>query len=234
MDTFGLPDNYRPNPLPTRDADPYWTPERIRMSYRYQYHVYQLAAQVAKQNDLTLIADVGCGPGTKLIRFFPPPFEIHGFDLQEAIEICRSRQTHGTFTAIDLAEPEHDGKGYGPFDLVICADVVEHLVNPRVLLSYLRTLGNKDTTYVISTPDRTRLHGRDALSPINPEHIREWNASEFPAFVESMGFSVISQQFFPLQRLAGSFSSFKAVLLGLMRSERASPNQVLLCKHGVN
>ena len=232
MDTFGLPDNYRPNPVPTRHGAPYWTPGRVRMSYRYQYHVYRLAAQIAKRQGLKFIADVGCGPGTKLAHFFPPPFEIHGFDLQEAIEICRNRHTHGTFTVLNLAEPELTKQEHRHFDLVICADVIEHLENPRVLFSYLRTLGNNDTIYVISTPDRDRLHGSGSLSPTNQEHVREWTASEFSGFVKSAGFSVVEQRFFPLHKRSANLASVKSFMLELTGSERACPNQVLLCRPG--
>lgn len=232
MDTFYLPTNYRSNPIPMRDGAPYWTPRRVRMSYRYQYHVYRLAAQIAKRKGLKRIADVGCGPGTKLFHFFPPPFEIHGFDLQEAIEICRSRPMHGTFDVLDLAELNPGEKSHGIFDLVICADVVEHLENPRVLFAYLKTLGNHDTVYVVSTPDRDRLHGRGALSPTNPEHVREWTASEFSEFVHSMGFSIIEQRFYPLQKRLLNLASIKSVLLELTGSERGCPNQVLLCRLG--
>ena len=230
MDTFYLPSNYCSNPLPTRCGAPYWTPQRVRMSYLYQYHVYRLAARIAKQKSLKTIADVGCGPGTKLVQFFPSPFEIQGFDLQEAIDICRSRSTHGTFTVLNLAETEHGESSSGPFDVVICADVVEHLENPRVLLAYLKTLGNHDTVYVISTPDRDRLHGKGALSPTNPEHVREWTASEFSEFVKSEGFSVIEQHFFPAQKRSLNVASITSVLLGLIGSERACPNHVLVCR----
>ena len=73
-------------------------------------------------------------------------------------------------------------------DLIICSDVVEHIVDPDELLNFICQFSFK--YLVISTPDREKLlymeyYGSQSQSgpPVNFAHVREWSFSEFEQYV---------------------------------------------------
>jgi hypothetical protein len=74
------------------------------------------------------------------------------------------------------------------FDILICADVIEHLVDPDELLNWIQNLNFN--YLVISTPDRDKLklyqwpaEQSQSGPPVNEGHIREWNFEEFEAYI---------------------------------------------------
>jgi hypothetical protein len=69
-------------------------------------------------------------------------------------------------------------------DLVICADVIEHIMDPDLFVKQL--LNIRDVKYyIISTPDRDTVRGKlDYGPPANKHHIREWNLFEFRRYME--------------------------------------------------
>ena len=79
-------------------------------------------------------------------------------------------------------------------DLVICADVIEHLDDPTILLELLRAAAKPNSPILISTPCRDRLLGPEALRPSNPEHVREWTDEELSVWLRSEGFEILDHQ----------------------------------------
>src|SRR5262249_49654669 len=78
-------------------------------------------------------------------------------------------------------------------DVVVCADVIEHVDDPVLFLERLRWLLRADTLLVLSTPDRERLEDQPTLGPPrNPHHIREWAEPELRRLVESVRLHVRS------------------------------------------
>src|SRR5215831_1019668 len=70
------------------------------------------------------------------------------------------------------------------FDLVICADVIEHLPEPDGLLRYLQSIA--PCWIVLSTPDRDVVGARYGTMegpPKNIHHVREWNMPEFRSYI---------------------------------------------------
>src|SRR5205823_3527718 len=82
-------------------------------------------------------------------------------------------------------EASFDEVNVPPADLVICADVIEHVADPEALMRFL--VSATTDWIVISTPDRDLVYsGRSKYRfgpPSNPAHVREWTMSEFRAFV---------------------------------------------------
>ena len=66
-------------------------------------------------------------------------------------------------------------------ELVICADVIEHLQNPDVIVEAIKKSGAKIA--VISTPDRSLIPGGMSGPPRNPHHVREWTMKEFDSYL---------------------------------------------------
>ena len=64
------------------------------------------------------------------------------------------------------------------YDLVICADVIEHLVDPDELLGFIERCQPK--VIVLSTPDRNKMRpDTRGGPPSNFCHVREWAWDEF-------------------------------------------------------
>lgn len=61
-----------------------------------------------------------------------------------------------SFPGFDLCEPPQEIPG--PFDLVICEQVLEHVVDPLAAVSTLRRLCKPDGHVFVSTPFLVRLH----------------------------------------------------------------------------
>ncbi|TWT52690.1 bifunctional 3-demethylubiquinone-9 3-methyltransferase/ 2-octaprenyl-6-hydroxy phenol methylase [Rubripirellula amarantea] len=229
MTDYFLPDDYVCNP-PLKEHDgPYWTPRRIKSSSYFQYHVYQWARRLADEHRLHRIADIGCGPGTKLMNMFGTEFDVHGFDQPEAIEICRSRYDRGEFEVLDLDDVMACEEKVDIFDLVICADVIEHLEYPERLLEHIRRMSGRHTQILLSTPDRIRLNGTDVRSPNNKAHVREWTRDELQLFLQARGFSVVEAKFFPLMKRTLSVHACLEWWDVLLGKSSKSPCMMILC-----
>jgi predicted TPR repeat methyltransferase len=169
----------------------YWTRRRVRSSGRHQYGVYTAARRIAQDIGARVVVDIGCGPATKLVRLFDEGFELYGIDQPPAIELCRSMGIPGRYLSEDLENPTTAIKEFvEAADLVICADVIEHLGDPTALLRYVQGLVNDDSRVVFSTPDRDALAGPQSTRPSNSAHVREWSFTEFRSYLEQSGFRV--------------------------------------------
>ena len=170
----------------------YWNEARVRLSLRYQYPVYMSAKRVISRGGIQHVIDVGCGVATKLemLHGVFPGVEFTGIDQPSTIEFCRRRYPFGRWVADDLECPDGDLlalKG----DLVICADVIEHLGDPDILLEYLKARARPGGVILLSTPERDALRGPSCNSSPNKFHVREWNQSELRTYLQAAGFSVI-------------------------------------------
>jgi SAM-dependent methyltransferase len=178
---------------------PYWTPERLANTARYQAHVYRWAAQIADRRGCKRVLDAGCGVGVKLDAVLAAPGrELWGVDQPSAVELARRHAPGARYWGADL-ESDAMGSG-GPgglFDLVVCADVVEHLEDPAVLLGFIRGCMGAGSLALISTPDRDRLRGRGCRVSPKPDHVREWARGEFLAYLGSEGFRVVESRVMP-------------------------------------
>lgn len=197
---FGLPAAYRQQTAAFTHDDispgEYWNADRLAASGKYQYHVYRWAAELVRERGLASVLDAGCGPATKLSRLVAPVCgDIEGIDQISGVEAARRLNAPGKFTPIDLERPTV--APWRTFDLIICSDVVEHLLDPDPMMRFLRGFCNARTLLLFSTPDRARLHGRDCLASTKPEHVREWTYPEFRRFLNSRGFPMLQRRFFP-------------------------------------
>jgi SAM-dependent methyltransferase len=138
---------------------------------QWQKEVYQKALTLVQEDDR--IADIGCGSGYKLMRYFREKHFI-GYEIEPTLSKLRERYPN-----------RYWGKSGIPllkFDIVICSDVIEHVLDPDELINYLKTANARD--YVISTPDRDLVYGGEHNGPPrNGSHIREWNYEEFGRYL---------------------------------------------------
>ncbi|MCK4625077.1 MAG: methyltransferase domain-containing protein [Phycisphaerae bacterium] len=165
--------------------------EIIHCAKFYQRPVYQLAASMVDSTNSVL--DLGCGYPVKLREYIAPlTKDITGVDLPEVIERIQGFR-FGTWIAADL---DVQGIDLGrTFDVIICADVIEHLHNPRILLDVITKHGHRDTKIILSTPDsRTTKKLSDGKTPANSEHVREWATVELQRYLIASGLTVLKNQ----------------------------------------
>lgn len=183
------PDYYRDLEAgPADGSGPVWQPD-----------VYTHAAAIAGVLGTRKIVDVGCGSGKKLVALAAEGFDVVGVDFGDNIRACRATHPVGRWVEFDLSDRE----GSIPLDaadwagaVVVNSDVVEHLAEPEHLMRQLaRALRSGALAVVISTPDRVRTFGNDHLGPPpNPAHVREWERTEFEAFLRSQGFEHLDSE----------------------------------------
>ena len=145
----------------------------------YQKEVYLRAADIAGKEVVRSVYDVGCGSGYKLVNYLGQ-YDTLGFDVPETVEFLRRTHPDRKWTHVPFSDRAHPAA-----DLVICSDVIEHVVNPNELMDFLVSLSRK--WLVLSTPDRGREYS--ALSPFQlgpphtDHHVREWAFEEFRRYV---------------------------------------------------
>ena len=72
--------------------------------------------------------------------------------------------------------------------MLVCADVIEHLVDPTGLLLALRALLEHAPVALLSTPERVLVRGADDQGPpANVAHVREWALDELVALSTAAG-----------------------------------------------
>ena len=127
---------------------------------------------------------------------------------------------------IDLEQP--DFSLARDADLVICADVIEHLENPDRLMAFIAaSMGERGHT-ILSTPDRLAMHGEENTRPANPAHIREWSRKELRRYVESKGFTVLKQFNVMTVPIRSGRMFFDECLRPLLQGRSLFCNQVVL------
>jgi SAM-dependent methyltransferase len=145
----------------------------------WQKEVYQYAAELMRSECMQVVHDVGCGSGHKLIHYLGE-YQTVGYDVEQTVSFLRSNYSNREWRVIgsDIMQDKSA-------ELVICADVIEHVINPDSLLNFLDGLATR--FIILSTPDRDLVCARGSYHyfgpPRNPAHIREWNRREFRQYI---------------------------------------------------
>lgn len=188
---FCIKDGYQENPGPVYFLDDIHEREGDE-AIVFQPDVLPRSAEVAEENGLTTIIDVGCGQATKLAAIHDehPAWTLIGIDYGDNLAWCRERYPWGTWVESDLEQATADVAVDASQAVVVASDVIEHLVDPRQMLLTIRKTGAPFV--LISTPERDLQFGPDHYGPSpNLCHVREWNRDELAAFLEQQGFKVL-------------------------------------------
>ena len=155
----------------------------------WQPHVYPLAAALARRAGASHVVDVACGRARKLVAL-QPEFLTVGLDFGANLDYCRTYYDTGTWLEVNLERPWADRVPDEVVEksVVVCSDVIEHLVDPSELVKGLAVLGGHAHAVLLSTPERVRTWGPAHMGPPpNPAHIREWSLDELARLAEHHG-----------------------------------------------
>ena len=147
---------------------------------QWQLEVYLKAKDIMEKNNYNDVLDIGCGSGYKLINYLGR-FNTVGTELEVNLNFLDNKYPNNKWIVSDFScTPKIN------CDVLICSDVIEHLVNPDELMDYLSAIDFK--ILLLSTPERELVHPSGSKHlfgpPANPSHIREWNYNEFGNYVK--------------------------------------------------
>jgi len=154
--------------------------------------VYSIAELIAKKFDCTSIIDVGCGSGQKLVPL-AKNFKIIGFDYGDNIKRCKKEYSFGTWISWDFEKSEYldISNDILKSSVIICADVIEHLIDPSNLLKNIKKFLEYSPMCLLSTPERDLVRGtNDFGPPLNSHHVREWNMEELMKLLSSHSINI--------------------------------------------
>ncbi len=165
-------DGYEPQPDPVAYDD---TDKRDE----WQNSVYLNAVQIAKLNGLESVVDFGCGSAFKLLKYFKD-FRRTGVDIGATLDFLKTTYPEERWVDGTIIHPM-----LFDADMVICSDVIEHLMEPDLLLSALAK--SRAKVFVLSTPALEILSDRGESRrlgpPVNRGHVVEWTTWEFAKLV---------------------------------------------------
>lgn len=170
----------------------YWNKWRVYSSYYYQFPVYQYAKKLIQEKGIKKVIDVGCGVASKLALIHDsfPEVDFVGIDQKDAIDYCKENYGFGSWYVDNIENPDESLDDIKA-DLVICSDVIEHLVNPDFLLSYLKKKVTAGGYILLSTPERDILGGKSCTKCPNKFHVREWNYNELENYLLCNGLCIV-------------------------------------------
>jgi len=160
-----------------------------RRSYKYfddlqntdnwQKEVYETARKYFDSSDSEHVIDLGCGSGFKLLKYFSD-INTTGIDVSPTYEALIEKYPDHKWLKVGEADMSSLNA-----DIVICSDVIEHVLDPDELLNKIKKI--KEVKYIIlSTPDRSILPSAKPFGPpLNVTHIREWGFEEFNDYISN-------------------------------------------------
>lgn len=147
------------------------------MKDTFQKEVYEQAAVLMAAHQWHSIVDMGCGSGYKSANYLGQ-YKITGVDFSPAIDQAKvDLPTYDWINADEFVPHQHAA------DLIICADVIEHVEDPDVFMKHMLSIRDWKCL-MISTPERNKRRGRWHFGPPpNHAHYREWSMRELKEFV---------------------------------------------------
>lgn len=163
----------------------------------WQLEVYLHALGLMKKFKLKSIIDIGCGSAYKLLTYLGD-YETTGTETFQTYHWLTEKYPDRNWLISDFSVENSLST-----DLVICSDVMEHLVDPDNLITFIKNINFRYA--IISTTCRNiiyrplrdfgRFNWRSGIfgPPLNPSHIREWSFNEFHKYI-SIHFDVIDHR----------------------------------------
>jgi 2-polyprenyl-3-methyl-5-hydroxy-6-metoxy-1,4-benzoquinol methylase len=146
------------------------------------------------------ILDVGCGPGWVAAELRRRGHHVTGVDLV-ADEMIDQRTDRFFAADVEGGLPAEVGDGY---DVVIAADVIEHVRDPDALLADLTGRMDRDGVVIASVPNFAHWYPRlrvalgrfdyDQRGILDRTHVRFFTRRSFRRTVENTGLSIVAER----------------------------------------
>ncbi len=172
------------------------------------------------------ILDVGCGPGWLAKALTDAGHTVVGVDLAEADGVS-SRMSHFVQANLDDGIPEDVG---GDFDLVLAADIIEHLADPARLLSAMAARVRPQGSVIASVPNISHWYPRfriasgrfdyDQRGVLDATHLRFFTRRRFLRVAGEAGLEPIAFRHTGLPLDALGLSGSQAVTGTIGRADR--------------
>lgn len=148
------------------------------------------------------VLDIGCGSGStlKLIKeHFPNAITVGIEAFKEAAE--NARKVCDEVHCLDLNECQLSSSTLGEYDLIMCSDVLEHLVDPQRTLKELKELLSPNGVLLISLPNirfigvslPLLLWGKFEYQDsgiLDKTHLRFYTKSSAKKMIENSGYTI--------------------------------------------
>ena len=141
--------------------------------------------------------DVGCASGFLLEVGGERGWDVHGVELETKARDAASSSIRDRIH-IGLLDQVDFGLDDRPFDLITAFDLIEHVGDPRAMLSQCRELLAASGRLVVQIPCidslGARLLGRRWYHYSAPSHLSYFNQQTFEALAGSVGFELVESK----------------------------------------
>lgn len=146
-----------------------------------------------------IVVDVGCGDGGNLNFCAIRGATLIGVDLDpNAVSAAATRlgEDGQRRTQLHTAAAEQVPVDTGLATRVICAELLEHVADPQVVMAELVRVGQPGALYLITVPDEVgetvQLHRASAEYFQPPNHIRIFSREQFNELVADSGLEILA------------------------------------------
>lgn len=176
-------------------------------------------SQVTKLVPSGRLLDVGCSEGLFLEKFDPQKWRLFGLEVNKN----QARLTRQKIPSVQIfTQPLEKLKTRQRFDVITLWHVLEHLRDPRLVITKARSLQRKDGWLIIEIPNGRsfyfRLFGKYWQPLLLPEHLHFWTEETIRLFLDSCGYRVEKVSYPGILSM-----SFSSSLSNLLRDKGANP-----------
>tara|TARA_R110000868_G_scaffold75153_7_gene217110 strand:+ start:2653 stop:3375 length:723 start_codon:yes stop_codon:yes gene_type:complete len=137
--------------------------------------------------------DIGCSVGTAVAAAQSQGFEAYGIDLDtQSIDFARRTFPKAKFHAGPVEDVPAE---WGQFDFIYTSEVIEHLLDPHLLLDTIEKIATPDALLYITAPDSGHfMVPRDFFTWqgfVPPEHLNYFTKDHMRRLLDAHGFDVL-------------------------------------------
>lgn len=136
------------------------------------------------------VMDVGCYDG-RFLRSIPFEVERIGIDADRlALDRASSLDPDGLYVCSFFEDLDSDA--FGKLDLITLIHVIEHVVDPKAVLSSLRKLCSRSTRLVLETPviERATDFANDINGHFSVQHLTHFSRSSLERLIQESRFEI--------------------------------------------
>jgi 2-polyprenyl-3-methyl-5-hydroxy-6-metoxy-1,4-benzoquinol methylase len=162
----------------------------------------KLLEMIPSKNSYLKVLDVGCSSGQFAEALKKRGYHITGIDLEKSPDIVNRLDEFHKWD-LDFGLPQELSDTL--FDVIVCADVLEHLKDPLKLLSELKTHLKANGSVFVSVPNISHWYSRikialglfsyDKRGIFDESHLRFFTSISFKRLAQNAGFEVVRSDY---------------------------------------